>query len=331
MNPPLCAWLVRLGMQPATAQLLSGFVTVLAVLTLAGWLAAKRANPEGRVAKALLRLNKRLRGMWSIVVVFSIAMLTGGLGSILVFAGCSFLLLREFVTITPTRRADQRALFWAFFVILPLQYIILGYDWYGLFAIFIPVYAFLFIPIRIATQTDPEKFLERTAKIQWGLMMCVYCVSYAPALIKLTIPGQHGAGARLLLFLCIVVEANSAAHEVGDALFGCRYLAPKTRDARTVEGLLAGAVASAGLGAIMASVTPMTIFQAIFIAILASLLGSSGQLCLAMIRADRGKEGVVVVHREQEMLDRTISLCFAAPIFFHLIRFTFADGKLAMF
>ena len=269
--------------------------------------------------------------MWTIVVVFSIAMLTGGLGSILVFAGSSFLLLREFITIPPTRKADQRALFWAFFAILPLQYIILGCNWYGLFAIFIPVYAFLFVPIRIAAQADSEKFLERTAKIQWALMICVYCVSYAPALIKLTIPGQEGAGARLLLFLCIVVEANGATHEFVDTLFGRRKIISKPGNLRTVEGLFAGVAVSAGLGALMSSVTPMSPWQAALIAVLVSLLGSAGQLCLFMIRAERGREGVVVVHRDNEMMGRTISLCFAAPVYFHLIRLTFGAGELGLF
>jgi phosphatidate cytidylyltransferase len=331
MNPNLLNWFARHGMPPQTAELLVSFVATLASLTLAGRLAADRATPESRLSSALRSLNKQLRAMWLIVLVFSVAMLTGGLGSILAFAGSSFLLLREFITITPTRPADRRALFWAFFAILPLQYVILGVNWYGLFAIFIPVYAFLFIPIRIAAQGDSEKFLERAAKIQWALMICVYCVSYAPALLKLTIPGQPGAGARLLLFLCIIVEANGAAHEFVDTLFGSHSLTSKARISRTAEGLLAGLAVSAGLGALMARVTPMNVWQGVSLAILVGLLGSAGKLCLAMIHAERGRPGVVVVHRENEMLDRTISLCFAAPVFFHVVRITFGTGKLAMF
>lgn len=324
-------WFSGLHMQPPTALLLTGFVTVLALMTFAGWVAARFATPESRLALALHQLNQRLRSMWSIVVVFSIALLTGGLGSILVFAGCSFLLLREFITITPTRRADQRALFWAFFVILPLQYVILGFNWYGLFVVFIPVYAFLFLPIRIAVQSDSEKFLERAAKIQWALMICVYCVSHAPALIKLTIPGSEGAGARLLLFLCIIVEANGAARQFADTLLGRRFPSPKTGTPLAAEGLFAGAAVSAGLGAIMSSVTPLTIIQATWMAVLIGLLGSAGQLCLAIIRAERGREGVVIVHRQIDMLGRTMSLCFAAPVFFHMVRFFCTGNKLLLF
>ena len=331
MNTYLLKLSAKLHMQPPTLRLLTGFVAVLIVLSVVGWLASKLASPEGRMAQALPQLNRHVRGMWSIVVVFSVAMLTGGLGSILVFAGCSFLLLREFITITPTRRADQRALFWAFFAILPLQYIILAYNWYGLFAIFIPVYAFLFVPIRIAAREDSERFLERTAKIQWGLMICVYCVSHAPALLKLTVPGQAGAGARLLLFLCIIVEANGAIHEFVDPLFGRHPVTHKPGNSRTIEGLVAGVMVSAALGLVMARFTPLTAFQATVIAVLVALLGSAGQLYLTMIRAERGRDGVVVVHRSNEMLARTMSLCFAAPIFFHIVRFTLGAGDLQGF
>jgi phosphatidate cytidylyltransferase len=331
MNEHLTYWFARLHLQPPTGRLLAGFVAVLALLSVVGGLAARFVAPETRSALAIRKLNRRLRSMWAIVVVFSVALLTGGLGSILVFAGSSFLLLREFITITPTRKADHRALFWAFFVILPLQYAILGCNWYGLFVVFIPVYAFLFLPIRIAAQADSEKFLERAAKIQWGLMICVYCVSHAPALIELTIPGSPGAGARLLLFLCIVVEANGAAHEFVDALFGRHVLIPKAGASRTAEGLFAGVAVSAGLGVIMSGVTPLALLQATGMAVLAGLLGSAGQLCLGMIRAERGREGVVVVYRQHDMLGRTISLCFAAPVFFHLVRFLCAEGDLLLF
>ena len=320
-----------LHMQPPTALLLTGFVTILALMTFTGCVAARFAAPKSRLAHALQQLNQRLQSMWSIIVVFSIALLTGGLGSILVFAGCSFLLFREFITITPTRRADQRALFWAFFVILPLQYVILGVNWYGLFIVFIPVYAFLFLPIRIAVQSDSEKFLERAAKIQWALMICVYCVSHAPALIKLTIPTSEGAGARLLLFLCIIVEANGVARQFVNTLWGCHVTSPKAGTPLAAEGVFAGIAASAGLGAVMSSVTPLTIIQAIFMAVLIGLLGSAGQLCLSIIRAERGCEGVVIVHRQNDMLGRTISLCFAAPVFFHMVRLFCMDNKLLLF
>src|SRR5207247_6889624 len=94
-------------------------------------------------------------------------------------------------------------------VVTPLQYVILARQWYGMFAIFIPVYAFLFLPLRSAVAGDCERFLERTAKIQWGLMVCVYCVSHAPALLLLDIPGYAGQNAKLLFYFVLVVELSA--------------------------------------------------------------------------------------------------------------------------
>ena len=63
--------------------------------------------------------------------------------------------------------------------------------------IFIPVFVFLLAPARSALAGDTEGFLARTAMIQWALMICVYCVSHAPALLMLR-GGNYIANAKLL-------------------------------------------------------------------------------------------------------------------------------------
>ena len=315
----------------ATIRMLVSFVTVLLFLSLACWLVARNLPLQTRGGQTARRLLRRMRGLWGVGLVFSAAMFTGKLGSLLVFGVSSFLLLRELVTITPTRRADHRVLSWAFFVILPLQYVILSIDWYGLFVVLIPVYAFLFIPIRIAAAQDSERFLERAAKVQWALMIGVYCVSYAPALLRLPFPEEPGAGARLLLFLCVVVQANDAVHELVDGLWGRHALVPGMDRERTVEGLIAGVVVGAGLGAILAGFTPMTLWFAVALAALVCMLGSGGQLCLSAIRRERGCDGIVVTRGRDGMMGRVISLCFAAPVYFHLVRFFVKGGPLGAF
>jgi phosphatidate cytidylyltransferase len=322
--------LVAYFVNDPTGRLLAGFITALILLTLGAGLAAKLARGS-RFEPTFRQTRRRVYGLWLIVLVFSIALLTGGVGSVLVFAGSSFLLLRESLTITPTRKADHRTLCWLFFVILPLHYGILAYGWYGLFAILIPVYAFLFIPIRMIADYDPERFLERAAKTQWALMICVYCVSHAPALIKLTVPGVPGAGARLLLFLCIVVQANDMVHDLVDGLWGRHPSIPHMEGPRSLEGLAAGVAVGTGVGAAMAGCTPLSLLQAIILAVLACLLGSAGQTCLAAIRRERGREGVVIVHRGQDMMGRVISLCFAAPVFFHIVRLWLDPENLQFF
>src|ERR1700744_4640802 len=170
---------------------MGGVLAILAISSIVGWLLGRRALDE-KSRVTVQNLNARIRAWWAMVVIFGLALATGKIGSVILFALTSFLALREFITLTPTRPGDHRTLFWVFFVILPLQYYLVGIEWYGLFSILIPVYAFLFIPIRSAMAGDCENFLERTAKIQWGLMVCVYCVSHIPALLILKIPGYEG-------------------------------------------------------------------------------------------------------------------------------------------
>ena len=128
-----------------------------------------------------------MRAWWILFAVLAAAFLLGHVATVVLFGLISFWALREFITLTPTRPGDHRTLFWVFFLFTPLQFVLvgMGYRYYGLYSIVIPVYAFLFIPARIALAGDYKRFLERTAKIQAGLLICVYCLSYAPALLTL--------------------------------------------------------------------------------------------------------------------------------------------------
>jgi phosphatidate cytidylyltransferase len=190
-----------------TLWLIGGVVALLAVASLAGWVLSWRAWTDA-TERTIQNFNARIRAWWVMVAVFGLALATGGVGSLVLFGLTSFWALREFITLTPTRRADHRTLFWVFFVITPLQYYLLAIHWYGLFVVFIPVYAFLFIPMRNAIAGDCEHFLERTAKVQWGLMICVYCVSHAPALLTLQIPGYEGQNGKLLFYFVLIDQIS---------------------------------------------------------------------------------------------------------------------------
>src|SRR5882757_1379222 len=179
---------MTLQLDKQTYALVGGVVALLVTASLAGWMMTFYVTND-KARGTIQNLNARVKAWWMMVAIFGLALATGGIGSVVLFGLTSFLALREFITLTPTSRGDHRTLFWAFFAILPLQYYLIAIKWYGLFAIMIPVYAFLFIPLRSALAGDCERFLERTAKIQWGLMICVYCVSYVPALLSLNIPG----------------------------------------------------------------------------------------------------------------------------------------------
>src|SRR5882724_5210680 len=140
--------------------------------------AVLKLRAGGTPSPVIANLAARVNAWWVMVLLFSVALLTGGAGSVILFALVSFFALREFATLTPTRPGDHRTLFWAFFVVIPIQYYLVWSQWYGFFAVFIPVFAYVLLPIRSAAAGDCENFLERTAVTQWGLMICVYFVSH---------------------------------------------------------------------------------------------------------------------------------------------------------
>jgi len=307
---------------PALSRLVAGVLVLLVVATAVGLVLARRARTEPARA-TVANLNARIRAWWVMVVVFAIAVWTGGIGSIVLFALMSLLALREFVTLAPTRREDHRTLLWSFFVVLPLQYYLIAIRWYGLFAIMIPVYAFVLVAVSNVIAGRTDRFLERTATVHWGLMVCVYCVSHAPALLILEIPGFR-TNARLLVFLVLVVQISDVLQYVFGKLFGKRPVAPVISPNKTWEGFLGGALAASLVGAAIWWATPFRPGVAFGMSVAITLAGFAGGLVMSAIKRDRGvKDYGVLIAGHGGMLDRIDSLCFAAPVFFHLTRYFF--------
>jgi phosphatidate cytidylyltransferase len=254
------------------------------------------------------------------------AFLVGKAGVILLFALASFFALRELVTLTYTRRGDHWALLASFFVVMPLQYWLVWIEWYGLYSIFIPVYAFLFLPIIAVVRGDTTRFLERVALVQWGLMIAVFCISHVPALMTLDIPGYEGRQLLLIAFLVIVVQGSDVLQYVWGKLLGRHKIAPRLSPGKTWEGLVGGATSATALGAALWWITPFSPWQAAGMAFTACLMGFLGGLVMSAIKRDRGvKDWGQVIEGHGGMLDRLDSVVFAAPIFFHLTRYWFTS------
>jgi len=308
-------------------QLVGFWGVVLGVLIVAGIVTRilkSRAHTE-QARVTVENIGDRIHSWWVMVGVFSVAILTGRIGAVVLFAFVSFFALREFITLTPTRRGDHRTLFYGFFVAIPLQYYLIAIDWYGLFSILIPVYAFLYVPTRSALSGDTGNFLVRVAEIQWGLMVCVYCVSHAPALLILDIPGYEGENAKLLLFLLLIVEMSDVFQYVWGKLLGRHPIAPMVSPNKTVEGFVGGIVCATLLGTALWPMTPFSPWQAAAMSAVAALMGFAGGLTMSAIKRDRGvKDFGTMIAGHGGILDRIDSVCFAAPIFFHLTRYFFA-------
>ncbi len=307
----------------ALIQLLGGIVGLLVVASMVGGLMRWRIR-SGPNRELVDNINARIRAWWIMALVFATSVAIGAVGSIVLFTIISFLALREFVTIAPTRPADHRALFWCFFIVTPLEYLLIWFGWYGLFAILIPVYVSMLVAIRIAVAGDTEQFLQRTATTQWGLLICVYFVSYAPALLMLRIPGYEQQNAKLMVFLVVVVQLSDVLQYIWGKSVGKRRIAPSLSPNKTWAGCIGGTLSATAIGAAIWWATPFGPVAAGLMAFVVTVMGFVGGLIMSAIKRDRGvKDYGSLIEGHGGILDRIDSLCFAAPVFFHLTRFFF--------
>jgi phosphatidate cytidylyltransferase len=307
-----------------TLLLFGGVAAVLVAASVIGFLLERRYAGQ-KPNEVVENLNSRIRSWWVMVIAIGIAFVFGKAGVILLFAFASFTALREFVTLLPTRRGDHTALVIAFFVVLPLQYYLIWIEWYGLYSIFIPVYAFLLLPIVAALRGDTQDFMPRIAGVQWALMICVFCVSHVPALLTLDIPGYQGRQLLLIAFLVLVVQSSDVLQYVWGKLLGRHRIAPSLSPSKTVEGFVGGVLSATLVGAALWWITPFSFWQAAGMALLINLMGFFGGLVMSAIKRDRGvKDWGQLIEGHGGMLDRLDSVVFAAPVFFHATRYWWA-------
>ncbi|SEJ08431.1 phosphatidate cytidylyltransferase [Azotobacter beijerinckii] len=306
-----------------TLSLFAGIGALLALASLIGFVLQWRCR--GADSPVIDNLNARINAWWVMVAVLGGAFWLGHGAVILLFCAVSFFALREFITLAPTRGSDYLALVAAFYFVLPAQYLLIAYDWYGLFSIFIPVYVFLLLPILASLGGDTAHFLERTAKVQWGMMIAVFCISHVPALLTLDIPGFEGRHLLLIAWLVLVVQLSDVLQYVCGKLLGKRRIAPRLSPSKTVEGFAGGIALATLTGAALYWITPFDVWQAALIALVVTLLGFFGGLVMSAIKRDRGvKDWGHMIEGHGGMLDRLDSVCFAAPVFFHLLRWGWA-------
>lgn len=333
-----------------SAPLAQGFILslfgILLAASLAGFILARRVRTDhGR--RTVENLRARILGWWIMVPVLLAALASGQGGATIVFALISFLALREFITATPTRRADHRSLFAAFFLVLPYQYWLVATAWYGMFTILIPVYAFVFLPLLMVLRGDTTDFLERAARTQWGLMVCVYFISHipmtlhlpigqisvvtfhanqVPLVIQLPAPPLPLGNAGLILFLVAVVQGSDVLQYVWGKLCGRHPVAPRLSPSKTWEGLLGGVLSASALGAGLHWLTPCGPLRAFLVALLLSTVGFFGGLVMSAIKRERGiKDWGTLIEGHGGMMDRIDSLCFSAPLYFHLLRYYYTS------
>ncbi|WP_396267926.1 phosphatidate cytidylyltransferase [Ideonella sp.] len=347
-------WLRELSVDQQISLLFVIVFGVLGLVTLGAFFFSLRERNSSAAARDM-RFKRDLRAAWLGATVFWLSWVSGPLGATLLFGLLSFLALREFITLMHTRRSDHRSLLAAFFVVLPLQYALVGNRNFDLFTVFIPVYAFIAIPVISALAGDPERFLERNAKIQWGIMVCVFGLSHAPALLLLDFPQHAGQGAFLVFFLVVVAMVAQVTQEGLSRWLRRRPLARAISRSFSWRAWLLGAVAGALAGTALYWVTPFKPWQAFSMGLIAAGSGLLGEFVMKALKKDVGvrfwgnrtlthemPDGSTVTAGSDSagavagsslsqagltgavgLLDRIAPLAFAAPVFFHSVRWYF--------
>ncbi len=300
--------------------LLGGATAVMSVL--------RRRSDSGIDPAIVQTFWLRIRSWWTLCAVVATALFIAKAATVILFGLMAFWALREFITLTPTRPGDHRALFWVFFLVTPLQFVLVGFGLYELYSILIPVYVFLFVPARIAMSGDSKRFLDRTAKIQSGLLICVYCLSYAPALLTLPLAkspaaaqrtaaanrpsdpapeaeppapartesrlaqpeeSDSGSNARLLFFFIIMVQLSDALQFAWAQIPSRHVIVPTIHPSKTWEGLLGGAGSVALVGAVLWwAIPPFPYWFAAGMAMVIAFMGFAGAITMSAIKRDRG-------------------------------------------
>ena len=297
----------------------------LAIVTAIAFGRSLRERSDEQLATHV-QFKRDLRAVWVGALLFWVSWALGAFVSTLLFGVISFLALREFVTLTHTRRGDHRSLLLAFFIVLPLQYVVVATRHFDLFTVFIPVYVFLAIPVVSAFGNDPTRFLERTAKIQWGITVCVYGMSHAPALLLLNLPAYQERGAFLVLYLVVVVAIAQIAQEAASRRLRRRPAARAISRSFSWRGWFVGALVAGVVGAALYWITPFKPIPALLMGFVAGGSGTLGEFVMKALKRDAGVRnwgGKSSVTGAVGLLDRVAPLCFAATVFFHSVRWYF--------
>jgi phosphatidate cytidylyltransferase len=296
----------------------------LLVATATGQLLRPLARSPQAIA-TLANANLRIVAWWALSILVGLALALGNGAVVAMFALFSSLAFSELAALTDDPGLGRREAFGTFLAFTAAQY---GLVWSGVheaFSVLIPVCAFIYIPARAALAGHTERFWERTAKIYWGLIACTYCLSYAPALLTLEIPGYEGRNTALLFYFLLVVQSSDVLQYCWGKLLGRRRIAPRISPNKTWEGFIGGILTSTALGVALYRATPFQPWQAGIICATITLAGFAGGLTMSAIKRERGlKDFGALVIGHGGVLDRLDSVCLSAPVFFYVVRHFYA-------
>jgi phosphatidate cytidylyltransferase len=298
------------GLTHGVRLVLGGILAILVLASAISWLLQRRGPAE-----KYTELRHRVQSWWIMVGVFGVAIAIDRRLSIGFFGLVSFLALKEYLSLIPTRRADRRVLFWAYLSI-PFQYYWIHRGWYGMFIVFIPVWVMLLISARMVLIGETKDFLRAVGTLQWGLMLMVFSISHQAYLLVL-------GGAGLVLYLVVLTQLNDVAQYIWGKTFGRHQITPSVSPKKTVEGLVGGILTTTVLAVLLAPLlTPLDRWDSVAAGFMISTGGFLGDITISALKRDLGvKDSGQLIPGHGGILDRIDSLTYTAPLFFHFLRF----------
>ena len=269
-------------------------------------------------------LKDRINSWWIIIGFFTVGAMLHTTTAMFFFGFLSYLALKEYFTLIPSRQTDRRVMFYAYLSIIP-QYYFAGIEWYGMFIIWIPVLMFLLLPFRQVLTGETKGFLENTSRVQWGLMMFVFGLSHLAYMITLEpINGNVVGGTELVLYLVLLTELNDILQYLWGKSIGKRKIIPKVSPNKTVEGFVGAFVTISVLAILFSFLTPFTWVEALIAGMIISGGGFIGDVVISMIKRDIGvKDSGNMLPGHGGILDRVDSLIYTAPLFFHYVYYLY--------
>lgn len=294
-------------------QMIILLLGLLIIATIIMRLKVKR-HPERDYRELVLRTYS----WWGMIGLVVLVLLLGQKATTIFFAFLSFLALKEFYSITPLRTVDRRLVFWAYLAI-PIQYYFAYIQWYGMFIIFIPVYMFLFLPVRSVMIGETEGVTKSNAIIQWSLMLAVFSLSHLAYLTTLGRVHPNAGFMGLVLFLLFSTQINDVSQYMTGKLWGKRKIIPKVSPNKTWAGFIGGLVITTLSSMILAPyLTQLTLKQGLVIGVIIGISGFFGDVVLSSLKRDIGiKDSGYLIPGHGGILDRIDSLMYTAPLFFH--------------
>ncbi|RYF92122.1 MAG: phosphatidate cytidylyltransferase [Caulobacteraceae bacterium] len=301
-------------------MLLWGLGGVVALLTVAAAISAVLSLINR--TRDYSELRQRIASWWVMIALLAGALLLGWQATTLLFVVISFIALREFLSVAPTRKED-RLIILAAYLSIPVSYAFIALDEYPIFLVIVPVYAFLLTPFLMAAFGQTRNYLSRVAMFHWGMMTCVYNLGYAAFLMRVPDIEAPAGAAGLVLMLLVATEFNDVAQYVWGKTLGKHKIVPTVSPNKTWEGFLGGWASTAALIWFAGPyLTPLSGWGLAIMALCLPVAGFAGDVTMSAIKRDIGiKDTSHLIPGHGGLLDRVDSLTFTAPLYFHLLAF----------